>query len=435
MTMPPIEQITSHAEAGQPEAQFLLSQICLQNGDLKGMAHWLTEACSSGHAEALGALGNCFEKGRGFASDMTAAQAHYDQAISAGSKMAAFHKAQLLHKSSLADDSADLIRALLIEAAKAGIVPALRTVGFLAAQQNSSRDLAVSCLRLAASIGDPVSSFNLGWCLMNGRFGAPAVPEATHWLQQAELADYPLAAELLGTLSPAPSEAPPPATVDDIDFTVDFPLFPSEKSAEEQTYSTDPEISVFNDVLDAMDCSYLIFVARPYLQRAAVIDPVGDKSGMISQVRTNQSTYIPFELVDIISRYAELKITKETGENISHSEPMSILCYGPGEYYRPHFDFFNPNLDASKELMEDGGQRVASAVSYLRAPSKGGGTSFPELNLTVPAENGATLWFRNCLANGDIDKRSLHAGDDVEAGQKWVVTKWFRERPTQYLQI
>jgi prolyl 4-hydroxylase len=114
---------------------------------------------------------------------------------------------------------------------------------------------------------------------------------------------------------------------------------------------------------------------------------------------------------------------------------MSILRYAPGEYYRPHVDYFNPRLDVSKDFLQDGGQRTASAVTYLTAPTAGGGTSFPKLKVTVPPVAGGTLWFRNCLENGQIDERSLHAGDTVIDGEKWVVTKWFREKPTQYLQI
>jgi prolyl 4-hydroxylase len=72
-------------------------------------------------------------------------------------------------------------------------------------------------------------------------------------------------------------------------------------------------------------------------------------------------------------------------------------------------------------------------VTYLAVPEAGGGTSFPNLGLTVPPSFGGTLWFRNSDDNGTIDKRSLHAGDTVIAGNKWVVTKWFRERPTSYL--
>jgi prolyl 4-hydroxylase len=57
------------------------------------------------------------------------------------------------------------------------------------------------------------------------------------------------------------------------------------------------------------------------------------------------------------------------------------------------------------------------------------------LNLSVPALAGSTLWFRNCHKDGQVDDRSLHGGDPVEQGEKWVVTKWFRERPTKYLEF
>jgi prolyl 4-hydroxylase len=166
-----------------------------------------------------------------------------------------------------------------------------------------------------------------------------------------------------------------------------------------------------------------------------VIDPDGGKDGMVSRVRTSQSTYLPFSLVDLIGRYIELKIIAASGERLDASEAMSILRYAPGEFYKPHVDYFNPNLPTSAELLEDGGQRTASAVTYLAAPDAGGGTSFPKLRLSVPAIAGNTLWFRNCHADGRIDERSLHAGDTVDDGEKWVVTKWFREEPTRYLEF
>jgi hypothetical protein len=53
----------------------------------------------------------------------------------------------------------------------------------------------------------------------------------------------------------------------------------------------------------------------------------------------------------------------------------------------------------------------------------------------VPALAGSTLWFRNCREDGQVDERSLHGGDPVEQGEKWVVTKWFRVKPTKYLEF
>jgi prolyl 4-hydroxylase len=171
------------------------------------------------------------------------------------------------------------------------------------------------------------------------------------------------------------------------------------------------------------------------MKRANVIDPGSQEGGMVSDVRTSMSTYLPFGMVDIISRYVESKIIRETGEDLACSEPMSILYYSPGEYYRPHVDYFNPKLKVSKALFEDGGQRMASAVTYLTAPSVGGGTSFPRLKLATQPDAGGSLWFRNCFPDGQVDDRTLHAGDTVDQGEKWIVTKWFRQRPTRYIEF
>jgi hypothetical protein len=431
MSTPQIQKIVADAEAGRPDAQFLLSQICMQNQDLAGMHRWLRRASDSRLPDASAVLGHCYEKGYGVEADVVEATRLYDIAVQTGSKVGAFHKAQLLYKSIEGAEEQDQIRELLTVAAGAGVAPALRTVGYLALQSQEHIELARVCLTRAAMAGDPVSCFNLGWALLSGYFGDTAKSDAGHWIQVAAKSNYPLAAALLPSV--AVVEFEPEAPPLEIDSINGLPLYPAVTLSEKTDISADPQIAVHGDVLDPTDRAYLMFLAQPSLQRAAVINPDGDETGMVSGVRTNMSTYIPHEQVDIISRFSELKIVQATGEDLACSEPMSILCYSPGEYYRPHFDFFNPKLDVSLDFMEDGGQRMASAVTYLLAPTAGGGTSFPELDLTVPAKDGGTLWFRNCSDDGEIDKRSLHAGDTVEAGDKWVVTKWFRERPTSYL--
>ena len=432
---PQYEQLRADAVSGKPDAQFLLSQVYLQQGDIEAMQRWLRQATEQGFPDALGSLGQCYEKGQGVSRDMAAAMEHYDRAVEAGSSLSMFFKAQLLYKSRRGPENSRLIYGLLARAAEAGVVVGLRAMGYLAMQNEASRHIALACLRRAATRGDPASSFMLGWCLMQGWGDDGGSDEPTRWLQQAASAEYPFADALLSaTKGKAPGPQAEPAD-EKIRLGAAFAIYPESKGADRQDVSTDPPISVFNDVLDVVDCAYLIYLSRPYMKRAHVIDPEGDKSGMVSNVRTSMSTYLPFEIVDIIGRYIELKIILETGEELSNSEPMSILRYAPGEYYRPHVDFFNPTLTVSEQFLQDGGQRTASAVTYLTAPKAGGGTSFPKLGLTVPAKIGATLWFRNCLDNGEVDTRSLHAGDTVAAGEKWVVTKWFREKSTQYLQL
>ncbi|MDH3746877.1 MAG: 2OG-Fe(II) oxygenase [Gammaproteobacteria bacterium] len=433
MSTPQFEQLQAKAEDGQPESQFLLSQICLQNRDLDGMVHWLLAASAKQHSDALDALGHCYEKGMGVAKDYALALEHYERAVRGGSALAAYHEAELLHKSRDGADNETRIKALLQSAADAELVAALRVIAYLAMQQASQKDLAVYCLRRAAGAGDPVSSFNLGWWLLQD--SEDVKQEAVYWLQRAASAQYPIVETLLAPLHGVSAEAPPQISKETIALDDSLSLYPESQSADREDLNADPAVALFKNVLDIVDCAYLIFLSRPHLKRADVIDPDSQGEGMISDVRTSMHTYLPFDLVDIIGRCIELKIIGEIGENLESSEPMSILRYAPGQYYRPHVDYFNPKLDVAEKLLQDGGQRRASAVTYLSAPSAGGGTSFPRLKLSVPAIAGSTLWFRNCFDDGQVDDRSLHAGETVEKGEKWVVTKWFRERPTRYLEF
>lgn len=429
-----IEQIRAKAKNGQPNAQFLLSQICHQSSDFENMIYWLQQASAHDHADALDALGHCHERGLSIAQDFVAAMAHYDRAIDAGAIQASYRKADLLYRSKNGQNDEAVIRGLLVAAAKSDSVAALGSIGYLAMQRQSDIGLAIRCLRQAAEAGDAVASFNLGWCLSQASDTENANTEAAFWLRRAAAMNYPFAESILASLGNARSDTKFAPTVGDEHISTSFSLFPEMRNVNRQILSSSPPITVFNAVLDVADCAYLIFAARQHLQRADVIDPTSERGEMVSDVRTNLSTFLPFGLVDIISRYVELKIVHETGENLARSEPMSILCYSRGEYYKPHVDYFNPNLTVSKGLMENGGQRTASAITYLCEPSLGGGTSFPRLGLTSQATLGNSLWFRNCRDDGQIDDRTLHAGDTVVRGEKWVMTKWFRERPTQYLE-
>lgn len=431
-----VQQVLAKASSGQPEAQFLMSQICLQNKDLPGMLHWLKQASEKRFPAALDALGHCYEKGRGVSRDYGLALRHYDQAIDGDFALAAYHKAELLYKSRGGPDQQTTIRELLNNAASAGVPPALRALGYFSMQEPGGRRLAIDCFRRAAQGGDVVSSFNLAWCLLQGwdGEGESSTAEAAQCLRKAADAQYPLADAFLKEIAGAHAAAELRPSSGPLAFDEAVVLYPSVEPADGETISGDPRITLFSDVLDPVDRAHLMFLSIPYLTRAHVINPEGGRDGMVSDIRTSMSTYLPFSIVDMIGRYIELKIVGETGERLETSEPMSILRYAPGEYYRPHVDYFNPKLPTSRDLLENGGQRTASAVTYLAAPTSGGGTSFPKLKLHIPAVAGSTLWFRNCHEDGRIDDRSLHAGDTVEEGEKWVVTKWFRQRPTSYLE-
>lgn len=428
-----IQQIRARAEEGHAASQFLLSQIYQQGNDLENMIVWLQTAAANNVPDALDALGYCFEKGSGISQDYDAALARYDQAVMANCRHAAYRRAELLFKSTRSSAETGNIRDSLIAAANADVVLALRTIGYLSVQSTDSRDFGMRCLRRAALLGDVVARYNLASCLLRNS-GDSERSEAVYWLQHAVRENYPLADTLLastGNMSTTVAFVPVDAPIGPVQ---PFALQPSRPDPDFEAICDNPPITMFHNVLSEIDRAYLMFLARPSLVRANVINPSSETAGLVSDVRTSTSTYLPYLWVDIIGRFIELKIALATGEDLAHSEPMSILRYEPGQYYRPHVDYFNPKLKVSEALLQDGGQRTASAVTYLTTPASGGSTSFPKLNITLPAVAGSCLWFRNCDDEGQTTDRSLHAGDAVTSGEKWVVTKWFRQKPTSYFE-
>ena len=66
---------------------------------------------------------------------------------------------------------------------------------------------------------------------------------------------------------------------------------------------------------------------------------------------------------------------------------------------------------------------------YLNAVEQGGATIFPELGMEVLPQKGSALYFEYTNSRSAVDPRTLHGGAPVTGGEKWIVTKWMRERP------
>ena len=39
------------------------------------------------------------------------------------------------------------------------------------------------------------------------------------------------------------------------------------------------------------------------------------------------------------------------------------------------------------------------------------------------------IWFRSRAANGQEDRASLHSGERVQLGEKWICSRWLQEQP------
>ncbi|MEO6801290.1 MAG: 2OG-Fe(II) oxygenase [Rhodanobacter sp.] len=184
----------------------------------------------------------------------------------------------------------------------------------------------------------------------------------------------------------------------------------------------EPPLRVLEGILGDTECTELIELARPRLQRALTVDDEGNQQ--VDQRRTSEGMFFTLGESPLIRRI-EQRLAGLLGVPASHGEGLQILHYRPGQEYEPHFDWFDPELPGYEAITRAGGQRIASVVMYLNTPEQGGGTAFPQLALTITARRGAAVYF----AYEGGDEKSLHAGLPVIRGEKWIATKWLRERP------
>ncbi len=185
---------------------------------------------------------------------------------------------------------------------------------------------------------------------------------------------------------------------------------------------TKPALRVLDGLLTGEECDELVALARPRLARALTVDATGNLQ--VDHRRTSAGMFFKLGELPLVAQL-EQRIAGLLDIPVSHGEGLQILHYLPGQEYTPHYDWFDPEQPGFAAVTERGGQRIASVVMYLNTPEAGGGTAFPAAGLTVTALRGSAVYF--AYESGDTS--SLHAGLPVLGGEKWIATKWLRERP------
>jgi prolyl 4-hydroxylase len=187
-----------------------------------------------------------------------------------------------------------------------------------------------------------------------------------------------------------------------------------------------PRIVLFGNVLSDEECDQLIELSKPKLTRSEVVNSVGGNH-VVDEARTSygaafQRGEYPL-LTTIENRIAEL-----VGWPVENGEGLQMLRYGIGGEYRPHYDYFNKDKPGEAKQMEVGGQRIATLVLYLNNVEAGGSTVFPNVGLETMPRKGNAVYFAYAGLDGSLDTRSLHGGTPIVRGEKWIATKWLREK-------
>jgi prolyl 4-hydroxylase len=189
---------------------------------------------------------------------------------------------------------------------------------------------------------------------------------------------------------------------------------------------TAPRIVLFGNLLSDEECDEMIRLSRGKLERSSVVN--NETGGYdVHPHRTSYGTYFNRGENELIRRL-ETRIAELVQFPEANGEPIQILHYEPGGEYKPHFDYFDPKQPGNEQVLTQGGQRIATLVMYLNDVEAGGSTVFPEVGIDVLPRRGNAVYFAYCSETGSLDPRSLHGGSPVSAGEKWIATKWFRQR-------
>ena len=185
-----------------------------------------------------------------------------------------------------------------------------------------------------------------------------------------------------------------------------------------------PCVIVLSGLLSHGECDELVALARPRLSRSETVR-LSTGSSEVHQARTSEGMFFGREENPLCARI-EQRIAEMFNWPIENGEGLQVLHYSPGAEYKPHYDYFDPEQPGTVPVLKRGGQRVASLVMYLNTPDKGGGTVFPDVEFEVAPIKGNAVFFSYDRPHPST--RTLHGGSPVIEGEKWVATKWLRER-------
>jgi prolyl 4-hydroxylase len=185
-----------------------------------------------------------------------------------------------------------------------------------------------------------------------------------------------------------------------------------------------PRVVVLGGLLSAAECDALVAAARPRLVRSRTVQTqTGGEE--LNADRTSSGMFFNRGESALIQRI-EARIARLLRWPVENGEGLQVLNYRPGAEYKPHYDYFDPAEPGTPKLLQRGGQRVATLLMYLNEPERGGGTTFPDAGLEVAPHRGHAVFFS--YDQPSPATRTLHGGAPVVAGEKWVATKWLRER-------
>lgn len=182
------------------------------------------------------------------------------------------------------------------------------------------------------------------------------------------------------------------------------------------------ELFFLRDFLTPEHCEALIARIDAQRRPSTIADANGD-----ADFRTSDTCDLDGS-DPVVARLVAM-LNELSGIDPAHAEPLQGQRYDVGQEFKPHTDYFEPNGADYQTYCSVAGQRTWTFMIYLNDVEAGGATRFKWIGKTIQPERGKLLAWNNRTPDGAGNPATLHHGMKVRAGTKYVITRWYREKP------
>ncbi len=182
------------------------------------------------------------------------------------------------------------------------------------------------------------------------------------------------------------------------------------------------EVFALRGFLDVDSCAKLITKIDQDRRPSTIADPNGD-----DYFRTSETCDL--DMTDPLVAALDKKICDFSGIDPRYGETLQGQRYAVGQEFKAHTDYFEPNGMDYTKYCSVAGQRTWTFMIYLNETEAGGATRFKALKKNFHPETGKLICWNNRRPDGSVNPSTIHHGMKVRRGVKYVITKWFREKP------
>lgn len=206
-------------------------------------------------------------------------------------------------------------------------------------------------------------------------------------------------------------------------------LAPGESSAElllrhgmQRVPSQRLELFIKRGFLSIDECATLIDLIETERRPSTIANHNGD-----DLFRTSETCDLHHDHPAVAA--LDRKLAEISGIDPAYGERLQGQRYEEGQEFKAHTDYFEPEHPDYQTYCAVSGQRTWTFMIYLNTVEAGGATRFKVIDKIVQPERGKLLAWNNRRADGSLNGATLHHAMKVRKGRKYVVTRWYRERP------